>query len=109
MNGDSSKATMSELEIEIAERRQSLDRKLDEIGRRLHPRELTSELTGAVKERLDPEPYLPYIAGGLVAMGTFMAVRGFTRGRRQTVEFPSSAYVEDPGDSLMRLDVFDCS
>lgn len=107
MNGDTSNPTMSELEVEIAETRQSLDRKLDEIGRRLQPSELTSELTEAVKERLDPEPYLGYIAGGLVALGTVMAVRGLRRRNRAT--FPAGEYIDYPDDSRAARTLFDCS
>lgn len=108
MTGDNSNPTLSELEIEIAETRQSLDRKLDEIGHRLQPSELKSELAGAVKERLDPHPYLGYIAGGLVAVGTFMAVRGLNS-RRHRAEFPSSDYIEYPDDSRAARELLDCS
>lgn len=106
MNADGN-PNLSALEIEIEETRQSLDRKLDEIGRRLHPGELASELTEAVKERLDPEPYLGYIAGGLVAIGTFMAVRGLRR--RQYDGFPSGDSVEYPDDSRVARELLDCS
>lgn len=76
MSDDATNSTMTALEMDIAETRQSLDRKLNEIGRRLQPSEMKSELKEAVKERLDPSPYLGYIAGGLIAVGTAMAVRG---------------------------------
>jgi len=108
MNGHNSNPTVSELEIEIAETRQSLDRKLGEIGRRLQPGELTSELTGAVRERLDPEPYLGYIAAGLVAVGTLLAVRGL-RGRRHQTAFLSSDDIEYPDDSRIARELSDCS
>jgi hypothetical protein len=108
MTGDNSNPTLSELEIEIAETRQSLDRKLDEIGRRLQPGELKSELADAVKERLDPHRYLGYIAGGLVAVGTFMAMRGLKSGRRRA-EFPSSDYIDYPDDSRIARELLDCS
>ena len=76
MSDETTSGTMTALEMDIAETRQSLDRKLDEIGRRLQPSEMKSELKEAVKQRLDPNPYLGYIAGGLVAVGTAMAVKG---------------------------------
>ena len=97
---------MTALEMDIAETRQSVDRKLDEIGRRLHPSEMTAELKDAVKERLDPEPFLGYIAGGLVAMGTLMAVRGLRR--RRHAEFPSGEYLEYPDDNRAARAVFEC-
>ena len=104
MNDDTN-AGITELELDIAETRQALDRKLDEIGRRLQPSEMKSELKEAVKERLDPQPYLGYIAGSLVALGTLMAVNGFRR-RRQT-GFPSDKNLEYPGDRAVRLEL-DC-
>ena len=47
MNGDTN-PTMSELELEISETRESLEHNLNEIGRRLQPKALTSELKEAV-------------------------------------------------------------
>jgi len=108
MNDDTTNATITGLEMDIAETRQSLDRKLDEIGRRLQPSEMKSELKEAVKQRLDPNPYLGYIAGGLVAVGTAMAVNGLRR-RRQT-SFPSDDAdgLEYPDDNRMAREALDC-
>ena len=103
---DETNATMTELEVDIAERRQSLDRTLHEIERRLQPSEMKSELKEAVRERLDPKPYLGYIAGGLVAIGTLMALRGF-RSRRHD-RFPSGAYLDYPDDSRAARIEFEC-
>lgn len=102
MNADSN-PTLSALEIEIAETRQSLDRNLNEIERRLQPQQLKTE----VKRRLDPRPYLGYIAGGMVALGTVMAVRGLRRRRHPA--WPDGEYVDYPDDSLSGRDAFDCS
>jgi len=106
MSEDSSSATLSALEIEIAETRQSLDRKLEEIGRRMQPGELKAELKEAVRERLDPDPYLGYIAGSLIALGTLMAVRGLRR--RHPAAFPSGDYMEYPDDSRTARAVIEC-
>ena len=76
MIDDDANPTIATLETEIAETRDSLGRKLHEIGRRLQPSEIKSEVKEAVKQRLDPNPYLGYIAGGLIAVGTAMAVKG---------------------------------
>jgi hypothetical protein len=104
---DSINPTMTALEMDIAETRQSLDRKLDEIGRRLQPSEMKSELKEAVKQRLDPNPYLGYIAGGLVAVGTAMAVSGLRR--RRLTEFRAGGALDYPDDSLLARKALDCS
>ena len=78
------------LEIDIAETRQSLDRKIDEIGRRLQPEHVKAEVLDLARRRLDPEPYLGYIASGLVAIGSVMALRGWRRSRH--VVFTAGEY-----------------
>jgi hypothetical protein len=106
MNGDSNQ-TLSELELEITETRGSLERNLSEIGRRLQPQELKSELKEAVMERVDPNRYLGYIAGGLVALGAAMAVRGLRhRGHRP---FPSARDIEYPDDSRVAREAYGCT
>ena len=79
---DTGAPEIAALEVDIAETRQSLDRKIGEIGRRLQPEEMKEELKDAVRRRLDVHPYLGYIAGGLVALGSVMTVRGWQRSRR---------------------------
>jgi hypothetical protein len=101
---DETNTSMTALEMDIAETRQSLDRKLDEIGRRLQPGEVTSELKETVKRR--SEPYLGYIAGGLIAAGTLMAVSGFRR--NHSTEFPSREYDEYPDDNRAARAALDC-
>ena len=78
------------MESDIARKRASLDRKLNEIERRLAPDHVKAELKHALKRRLDPEPYLGWIATGLVAVGGWMAVRGVRRHR--DAEFPAGDY-----------------
>jgi hypothetical protein len=106
MNDDTANATITGLEMDIAETRQSLDRKLDEIGRRLQPSEMKSELKEAVKQRLDPGPYLGYIAGGLVAVGMAMAVSGLRR--RRHASFPAGDGLEYPDDNRLAREALDC-
>lgn len=81
---------MDAIESDIARKRASLDRKLNEIERRLAPDHVKAELKDALKRRLDPEPYLGWIATGLVAVGGWMAVRGARRHRDS--EFPAGDY-----------------
>jgi hypothetical protein len=81
---------MAAIESDIARTRASLDRKLGEIERRLAPAHVKAELKQALKRRLDPDPYLGWIATGLVAVGGWMAVRGARRHRE--VEFPAADY-----------------
>jgi len=82
---------LTALELDIAEKRQSLERKLDEIGRRLQPDEVKAELKDALKRRIDPEPYLGYIGAALVAFGALMAMHGWRRSRR-VAAFPAGDY-----------------
>jgi hypothetical protein len=82
---------LTALELDIVERRQSLERKLNEIGRRLQPDEVKAELKDALKRRVDPEPYLGYIGAALVAFGALMAMHGWRRARRG-VAFPAGDY-----------------
>lgn len=87
---DTSPPQMTAIESDIVRTRASLDRKLSEIERRLAPAHVKAELKHALKRRLDPEPYLGWIATGLVAVGGWMAVRGARRHRE--VEFPATDY-----------------
>ena len=79
-----------EIEADIEETRSSLNRKVREIGRRLQPDEVRAELREALRRRLDPEPYLGLIATSLVALGGWMAWRGWRRSR--TVTFAAGEY-----------------
>jgi hypothetical protein len=87
---DTSAPQMAAIESDILRTRASLDRKLNEIERRLAPDHVKAELKQALKRRLDPEPYLGWIATGLVAVGGWMAVRGARRHRE--VELPVVEY-----------------
>lgn len=59
----------------------SLHHELDEIGRRMQPDEVRAELKDALRRKIDPEPYLGWIATSLVAIGALMAYRGWRRAR----------------------------
>jgi hypothetical protein len=87
---ETSEPEMAAIESDIVRKRASLDRKLHEIERRLAPDHVKAELKEALKRRIDPEPYLGWIATGLVAVGGWMAVRGARRHR--SVEFPEPDY-----------------
>ena len=87
---DTSAPQLAAIESDIIRTRASLDRKLSEIERRLAPDHVKAELKDALKRRLNPEPYLGWIATGLVAVGGWMAVRGARRHR--DVEFPVADY-----------------
>jgi hypothetical protein len=87
---DPSEPELAAIENDIIRKRASLDRKLTEIERRLAPDHVKAELKQALKRRIDPEPYLGWIATGLVAVGGWMAVRGARRHR--PVEFPVADY-----------------
>jgi hypothetical protein len=79
------------IQSDIARTRASLDRKLAEIERRIAPDHVKAELKHALKRRLNPEPYLAWIATGLVAVGGWMAVRGARR-YRDDEAFPAGEY-----------------
>jgi hypothetical protein len=83
---DTSEPDLAAIESDIIRKRASLDRKLSEIERRLAPDYVKAELKEALKRRIDPNPYLGWIATGLVAIGGWMAVRGARRHR--PVAFP---------------------
>jgi hypothetical protein len=83
---DRSRPEMAAIERDIVRTRASLDRKLTEIERRLAPDHVKAELKQALKRRANPEPYLGWIATGLVAVGGWMALRGARRHRE--LEFP---------------------
>jgi Protein of unknown function (DUF3618) len=78
------------IQNDIVRTRASLDRKLSEIERRVAPDHVKAELKHALKRRLDPEPYLGWIATGLVAVGGWMALRGARRSHSQA--FPAVEY-----------------
>lgn len=79
---DTNAPELTAIEMDIAATRQSLDRKLHEVARRLQPEEVKTEVKEAVKRRLDPEPWLGYIASGMVAIGSVLALRGWRRARQ---------------------------
>jgi hypothetical protein len=78
---DGAEPQLAAIESDIIRKRAALDRKLTEIERRLAPDYVKAELKQALGRRLDPEPYLGWIATGLVAVGGWMAVRGVRRHR----------------------------
>ena len=67
-----------EIEASIEQKRAALDRKIEELERRLSPREQLSR----VRARLNPQAYTGVAAVGAVAAGTVMAVRGWRRCHR---------------------------
>jgi hypothetical protein len=80
---DLTERSPEELEMRIAETRASLDMKVQELERRLSPREQARR----VRARLDPEPYLGVGAAAAVVTGAVMAAVGLRRRRqRETVE-----------------------
>ena len=87
---DTSRPEMAAIERDIVRTRASLDRKLTEIERRLAPDHVKAELKQKLKRRANPEPYLGWIATGLLAIGGWMALRGARRHRE--VEFPVADY-----------------
>jgi hypothetical protein len=70
------------IEREIAHKRASLQRKLDELQHRLNPRERVRAETDRVKDavrNIDPTPYTGAAALAAVGIGAAMAVRGLRR------------------------------
>jgi hypothetical protein len=70
-----------EIEVEIAATRESLDRKLHELEKRLDPRYQWAELRGNVQERLASTPMAAWGALAAVAVGIWMALAGLRRRR----------------------------
>lgn len=68
---------IASLESDIKTTRRSLNRKIGEISRRLQPDEVRAELKSALRRRLDVEPYLGWIAVSTVALGAWLAWRGW--------------------------------
>jgi predicted nucleic acid-binding protein len=77
-----------EIQLQIALRRASLDAKINELERRLSPREQMAR----VRSQLNPEPYLGWIAATAVATGAALAYRGLRRPRRSN----GVAVLDDP-------------
>jgi hypothetical protein len=78
---DTPSPEIAALERDIRQTRSSLARKVNEIERRLQPDEVRAELKDALRRRLDPEPYLGWIAALLIAVGGLMAWRGWQQSR----------------------------
>lgn len=76
MTTDPSSA-LGSLEEEIADTRASLNRKIDEIERRLTP----AHIRARVRQKLDPESYTLWLAVGAIALGAMMAARNWPRHR----------------------------
>lgn len=79
-----------EIQMHIAHRRASLDAKIHELERRLSPREQMAR----VRSRLNPQPYLGWIAASAVAAGAAMAYRGLRgshRGNGLAMDDPATA------------------
>jgi hypothetical protein len=68
---------LGSMEEDIAGTRASLNRKIDEIERRLTPAHIKAQ----VRRKLDPQPYTTWLALGAVALGTLMALRNWPRHR----------------------------
>ena len=77
MSGDNQRRP-EDIAASIEQKRASLDRKIEELERRLSPREQLSR----VRARLNPQAYTSVAAVGAVAAGTLMAVRGWRRYHR---------------------------
>ena len=82
-SADTAAPEIQELEQDIQTTRSSLVRKVDEIGRRLQPEEVKAEIKDAVRRRLDPEPYLGWIAMTLTTVGALLAWRSWPRSRQK--------------------------
>ena len=76
-NGIDPSAPLASLEMNIAGTRASLNRKIDEIERRLSPAHIKAQ----VRRKLDPESYTVWVALGAVALGALMAARNWPRSR----------------------------
>ena len=76
---DSQERNPAAIEAEIARRRASLDRKLDEIEQRLirTPQQRLTE----IRERVERIPFAAWGAAAAVAAGSWMAISGFRRSR----------------------------
>ena len=85
---DTSEPNFEAIEGEIAETRASLDRKIEELERRLDPRQVGVRLRHA----LSPEPYLGWIAASAVAVGSVLAARGLRRPPKQRAAIPDEAW-----------------
>jgi hypothetical protein len=72
-----------QIEGEIAATRQSLDRKLHEIEKRLDPRRQWDAMRGTLRERLTSPPVAAWGAVAAVAAGSWMAVSGLRRHRME--------------------------
>jgi hypothetical protein len=72
---------IARIEEEIDDTRRSLERKIDEIERRLQPDEVRAELKAALRRRLDIEPWQGWIAASLVVTGGILAYRGWRKSR----------------------------
>ena len=85
-----------EIEMQIAHTRASLDAKIQELERRLSPREQMSR----VRAQLNPEPYLGCIAATAVAAGAALAYRGWRRAhsRYPVVRMDAPAATEMMGE-----------
>jgi hypothetical protein len=79
MNGamDLTEGTPEDLEVRIAETRASFDSKVNEIERRLSPREQVRR----VRARLRPEPYIGIGVAAAVVTGAVLATLGWRRYR----------------------------
>ena len=94
LNVDTSARDLAALEANIADTRSSLDRKIQELERRLSPRRIKERVRGT----LNPEPYLPWIALSAVAVGTVLAARGLRH--RQAAPDINPDITNDIGDDV---------
>ncbi len=92
-----------QIESEIAATRASLDRKLTELDKRLDPRRRWHELRGNLRDRLTSPPVAAWSAVAAVAAGSWMAVSGLRRRRREW-----EINGEEVGPDLVVTDVAVC-
>lgn len=74
---------LAQIEAEIARTRASLNRKIEELERRLSPSHKIAEVKQRLDLRqLDPRPYPHWLAAGAVALGAVLAITGWRKYRR---------------------------
>lgn len=72
----------AEIEADIARTRASLNRKIQELEKRLSPSERVAEVKRRLDpRRLDPRPYPEWMAVGAIALGACLAITGWRRSR----------------------------
>jgi hypothetical protein len=94
----------AEIESRIEEKRADLERKLEQLEKRLSPREQFQRM----KARIDPERYIGWAALGAVATGTYLAVNGWRRAHRSSNGAAMSPPLPDERLDLEEVVLLDC-